>query len=98
MIFLNKLHIPYCSYVISGNNDYSCNSGNFNSEIKRSSDIIFALILLPIAEAAESASVADLEMTHTASALPKLKDGPTVADDVQTPRGVFSGFIRKFIL
>ena len=38
-------------------------------------------ILLPIAEAAASASVADIEVTQTASALPKLKDGPTDADE-----------------
>ena len=53
--------------------------------------------LLPMAEAAASASVADLEITQTASALPKLKDGPTVAEiagrlnrfDEQTIRGFF---------
>jgi hypothetical protein len=54
--------------------------------------------LLPIAEAAASASVADLEKTHTASALPKLKDGPTVADDVQMPSGESCGFTIKFTL
>jgi hypothetical protein len=31
------------------------------------------------------------EMTITASALPKLREGPTVADEVQTPRGKRSG-------
>lgn len=45
-----------------------------------------------MAEAAASASIADLERTQTASALPKLKDGPTVAEDVQIPKGVSSGF------
>ena len=54
--------------------------------------------LLPMAEAAASASVADLEITQTASAFPKLKDGPTVADDVQIPSGVSSGFTIKFTL
>ena len=50
--------------------------------------------LFPIAEAAASARVADLEITQTASALPKLKEGPTVADEVQMPKGVSSGFTR----
>ena len=54
--------------------------------------------LLPMEEAAASASVADLEITQTASALPKLKDGPTVADDVHIPRGVSSGFTRILTL
>ena len=51
-----------------------------------------------MAEAAASANVADGEITQTASALPKLKDGPTVAEDVQTPKGVFSGLTIKFTL
>ncbi len=51
-----------------------------------------------MAEAAASASVADLEITQTASALPKLNDGPTVADDVQMPSGVSSGFTRTLTL
>ncbi len=31
---------------------------------------------------------AELERTHTASARPKLRDGPTVAEDVQMPSGI----------
>ena len=56
------------------------------------------LALLPIAEAAASESVADLEITQTASAFPKLKDGPTVADEVQIPIGVSSGFTIRLSL
>jgi len=36
-----------------------------------------------------------LDLTHTASAIPKLKDGPTVADEVQIPIGISSGLIFK---
>lgn len=54
--------------------------------------------LFPMAEAAASASVEDGEITHTASAFPKLNDGPTVADEVQIPIGVSSGFISILTL
>ena len=54
-----------------------------------------SLTLLPIADAAESARVADGDRTHTASAFPKLNEGPTEADDVQIPMGVSSGLISK---
>ena len=53
---------------------------------------------LPTADAAASARVADLEITQTASALPKLNDGQTVADDVHIPNGVSSGFIMTLSL
>jgi len=64
---------------------------------KSKADLISELFftLLPIAEAAESARVADGERTHTASALPKLNEGPTEADYVQIPTGVSSGLISK---
>ena len=44
------------------------------------------LIRLPTAVAAASARAAEKATTHTASARPKLRDGPTVPEEVQTPQ------------
>src|SRR4030066_2214059 len=47
--------------------------------------------LLPTAVATESAKAVEGDTMVTASALPKLKDGPTVPDEVQTPSGISEG-------
>jgi hypothetical protein len=44
--------------------------------------------MLQIDVAAASASVADFAFTHTASAIPKLKEWPIVPDEVQIPMGI----------
>ena len=49
------------------------------------------LIRLPSAVAAASASATSSEIISAASALPKLIEGPTVPDDVQTPEDFFAG-------
>ncbi|MBA7644330.1 hypothetical protein ES703_52072 [subsurface metagenome] len=44
---------------------------------------------MPIAVAAASARAVDLESTITASALPWLRECPTVPEEVQMPMGVY---------
>ena len=55
------------------------------------------LTLLPMAVAAASAREVEGEKTMTASAYPKLRECPTVPEEVQTPRGVSSGRMEKAI-
>ena len=45
-----------------------------------------SVLELPSADAVASAKHAFSATTHATSAVPKLIDGPTVAEDVQTPR------------
>ena len=49
-------------------------------------------IRLPMAVAAASARAQELATTHTASALPRLTECPTVPEEVQTAAGVFAEF------
>src|SRR5512139_3967257 len=49
---------------------------------------VLLLTRLPTAVAAASARQAEGDTIVTASAVPKLKEGPTVPDEVQTPKGL----------
>jgi|GEM_PF-6563303 len=60
-------------------------------------EVSSAVIRLQIAVAHASATATSGEKTVTASAVPKLMDGPTVADEVQMPRISFCGGIRNAI-
>ena len=52
----------------------------------------------PAAVAAASASAADLDLIQTASATPKLRECPTVPDEVQMPSGVSTAGTLRAIL
>ena len=56
------------------------------------------LMRFPTDVAAASASAVDFDLMHTASAIPKLKECPTVPDDVQIPSGVSFASMLKAIL
>src|SRR4030043_48545 len=58
----------------------------------------FSFTTFPTAVAAASARAEDLERIQTASAFPKLREGPTVPEEVQMPRGVSLGEIMIPIL
>ena len=47
--------------------------------------------MFPTAVAAASAREADLDKIQMASALPRLREGPTVPEEVQIPRGLSFG-------
>ena len=54
-----------------------------------------SLTTLPMAVAAASAKEVEEERAMTASALPRLSECPTVAEEVHIPRGVSSGLISR---
>ena len=58
----------------------------------------FLLMRFPTDVAAASASAVDFDLMQTASAIPKLKECPTVPDDVQIPSGVSFASTLKAIL
>ena len=79
--------IPILSSLMQMAASISCVFPIFSTQGATSSVV---LISLAKAVAYVSAKVQSLQIIMTASAFPKLKEGPTVPDEVQIPRGAWS--------